>query len=723
MSAWLSIVPAGLLALVVLFLPGLALGRVLRLRGFLWWGSAPLLSGGVIGTTAIVAPAVGLPWGLTTVAAGTGLGLVLAAVVRLVTRGAGPAIEPGATAERPGAGERAAAQGGTAERAAADERAAAQGRHARRGAVLVLAGLAVAAVLQTGRIVAALEGPQAISQTYDANYHLNAVQFILDRADASSLHMSMSNPMLDASFYPALWHGIVALLEGATAIGVPQATTALTIVVAAVVWPLAVAALARVLFGRRPWLVAASALLATSFTQFPELLTYYGVLYPNLIAYAMLPAFVALVVSMLWQRTVRGWVAHAALLAVGSLALTLGQTNALFAAAFILVPAVLYVLGQRSVDLVRRSARPGRAATLLALAWAVGIAAVAVAYRVADRVPQVGGLRSSPVYWPVDETVLGAVGSALTLAAGHPHGTPDWAMAALVLVGLVGAARVSRLRWLIAGHLVVVVLYVVSTSVDGALRSELTGYWYGDDHRLAALLPVTGIPLAVLGLRELVRRARGLLALAATRGSAPRHARRRAGAEAAGEPAGERGPRSARWVAPTGAAVLVLLVLAHTQVPAARQSFAELERLYRIDPTSSGSIGLLAANEYALLERLEEIVPEGVVVAGSPWDGSSMSWAVGGREALFPHISIVWTHDAGIIATRLNEARTDPEVCQAVENLNVGYVLDMAYPMWGGDPAGGEHAYPGLDWLVATGVAEPVAVEGPARLLEITACD
>ncbi|MFC4556058.1 DUF6541 family protein [Georgenia faecalis] len=682
MQPWLTILVPGLVGLLLLLVPGLAVGRVLRLRGLLWWGTAPLLSGGIIGTTAVAAPALGLAWGVGTVALGTAAGVVLALIVRLLTLGV-PRRTEGTPEQR------------------------------RRAGLAAVGGLLVAAAVQAGRIVAALDGPGVISQTFDANYHLNAVQLILDRADASSLHMTLSTPDKVTSFYPALWHGLVALIEQVTGVGVPEATTTLTLLVAAVVWPLSVLAMARVMFGPHALLLGSAAALATAFTQFPELLSFYGVLYPNLLAYAVLPAFLALVLRALVRRPSRAWIADVALLVVGAVALTLAQTNALFAAAFILLPAVAVALWQRSRTWLARTSVPaGQARAWVGLVWALTASLAVLAYVASGRIQTVQGLRTSPVYWPVDDSVLGATWKAIILSAGSELAKPQWVLALLVAVGVVAAVRMPRHYWLVAAHAVVIALYVVSTSVEGPLRSQLTGYWYGDDIRLAALLPVTGVPLAALGVAQLVRWLSAVPGWVARRRSADvavRHGR----------------PSAGRRDLPAAAVLVVVAALAVGQgfLPAGQQSFDELARGYHVDPTSTGSIGLLSANEMELLSELDEIVPEGVVVAGNPWDGSAMSWAVGDRQALFPHISIIWTEETGTIAVRLNEANTDPRVCEAVEDLNVGYVLDMGRPMWGGDPNGGHLAYPGLEGLVDAGVAEPVASVGPARLLEITACD
>src|SRR5690606_3674599 len=50
------------------------------------------------------------------------------------------------------------------------------------------------------------------NQLYDGLFHLNVVEFILQNADASSMHMTMAAPAAQTSFYPALWHAVVSLI-------------------------------------------------------------------------------------------------------------------------------------------------------------------------------------------------------------------------------------------------------------------------------------------------------------------------------------------------------------------------------------------------------------------------------------------------------------------------------------------------------------------------------
>jgi hypothetical protein len=62
-------------------------------------------------------------------------------------------------------------------------------------------------------------------------------------------------------------------------------------------------------------------------------------------------------------------------------------------------------------------------------------------------------------------------------------------------------------------------------------------------------------------------------------------------------------------------------------------------------------------------------------VAGNPWDGSALLWALDDRKTVFVHLDIATTADQDYLAAHLIDAATDPKVCAAGERLNVGYLV------------------------------------------------
>jgi hypothetical protein len=236
----------------------------------------------------------------------------------------------------------------------------------------------------------------------------------------------------------------------------------------------------------------------------------------------------------------------------------------------------------------------------------------------------------------------------------------------------------------------------------GRIRTFLTGVWYNDPQRLAAILPIVILPVAVVGAVyawDLCRRG-------GQRVGARRHLQERS-AYAGLKPAGQR-------AAAVVAAALLVVATQQGNVEAAQTSAASK---YRIGPSSP----LVSADELAVLERLAKEVPQDAVIIGNPWNGSSLAYAIADRRTLQLHILGATSKDLELIYARLNQAASDPEVCAAVSRLGARYVLDFGHREVN-DGEGRSISFDGLDDLAARGVAEPVDAQGSATLYKITAC-
>ncbi|MCO7274296.1 DUF6541 family protein [Cellulosimicrobium cellulans] len=678
MAEWLATWPVAVASLLVLFLPGVLPAYALGLRGLVAWGSAPLLGGGVIGIVAVVAGAAGVPWGMWPVVAGS---VVLAAVALLLRRACGPWTPR------------------------------VRGAHPSRRllAAVVLVTSVTAVVLQVRRTLVAVGGPDRVAQTFDTPFHLNSVALVLDRGDASSLHMNLTVPDTPTAFYPGLWHGIVSLVVQLTGTDIAVAANWVSVLVGSVVWVAGLLALARTILGTSPVLLGLVAPLSFAFTQYPNRLFSFGLLYPNFLSYAVLPAALALCVLALVRRTGPRRLPPAAGALLGMVTLVLAQPNGLFALWYVVVPVVVTALVQTTGRLRRR----GRGPVVAALPAVLTVVGAGIGYWALGRVSMVDQFREKSS-WEVTASWRHAAREVLDLTAMHPSTTPNFpepenlaagvpnlVVAGLVVLGAVVCLTVARWRWLPFSYGIVAVLYVVVRGVDSPLRPLLTGYWYADPQRISALLPLLGVPLAVVGagwavtaLLRLARVPTGPFAL---------------------HPDGR---RAALVVAAVTVVLAVAVSVLLPRTATMRESFAYVSHVYRVDPSAEGSAGLLDADEIEILETVAEVVPEGVAVVGNPWDGSSLTWALAGRESVFPHTGIRLDEDRLLVAGHLRDALTDPSVCEAVEDLDVGYVMRGGRLLWGTPPAGFE----GLDGLVEAGVGELVAQEGDARLYRITAC-
>lgn len=446
---------AGAVACVVVaafWAPGMLIGWAARLRGLMLAATAPLLTLGVAGTSALVAEQLGVPW-----APGTALLAVL--VTAGVTAGCARRVSPRA---RP------------APRA--------QGAARRWLAVAVAAGvLAQLVPLATG-----MGRPGRLLTAHDALAHFAMVRFVRESGSASSLTITGAHTLDGATqgFYGGAWHAVAALLGDG-----PGASTIFNLAVlvpCSLAWTLGLTALTRSALPSRPraWCFAAAAsgagiALPVYLVMRPE-----GMV-PNAIAVALVPAFVALATSPWWHDSPAWW----CVVLVGAAGLALTHPNAAAAAGLVLAPWIV-LRGRRSVTVLLGSWR-GRAVLATALVTA-GLLVARLA--TTDRMRAVVGFEPEPPV-PLWEALV-------RLFSGDATGM-GWASGAtVVLAAVVGAVlsrRAAHARWLVLAAVLMAALYLAATSSVPVL-TDVDRLWYGEPRRFAPVIVAVLVPLAARAL-------------------------------------------------------------------------------------------------------------------------------------------------------------------------------------------------------------------------------
>ncbi|SFN16291.1 hypothetical protein SAMN05216207_100954 [Pseudonocardia ammonioxydans] len=709
-STWLSAVPVALAAAVWVIGPGLLVLRAAGLRGLSAWGAAPMVSVALIATSAVLGTTLGLGWG-PWVPAGTAVLLALAEVAFrgfLARRPAGSPLHRGwrsaLRAWEPGRQLRAALVRWRTPRGlfarSPDPVTTAlpqvwrtstqrEGVDGHRAGLAAFAGTSLAAALAWLTVVLGFGPVDQLSSTYDAVFHYNGVAHILGTGDASSLTLgTLTSPGSASAFYPAAWHDLVSLVAMTAGAGVPVATNLTAWSVAALIFPLSSLLLTRHTLGRSAGAAFAAPVIATAFTGFPWALMSFGVLWPNLLGVALLPAALTVVAALV--GTVNEPVLRppgAAVLAVAALpALGFAHPNAVFSLAVLGLFPILWALLRltRQRILTSRFWQP-----LLGLFVTLGAVAVVVWLMVAS--PLLAGVRGFD--WPAFTSTPEAVVEVFLLSTNSRPAL--WPIGVLVVVGAVAALRRITTSWLVPAHLASGFLYVLAASREDALTAGLTGAWYNDSYRLAAMLPVTGVPLAVLGVVTLAGLLRQVL-LARPAPVGP--ALRRRGASAA-----------------LVVGCVIALVLGYGGLRVGLHSVV-LAGTYR-EPADV----LLDSGQRQFLEDVAPLIPEDAVVAADPYTGNALLYPLTGREVLFPHLIGDWTPEQTLLATRMRDAASDPEVCAAAAATRVQYVLSGPVTFWPWH--GGAGWYPGLHDLGPVPGFELVASGGGQELWRLTACD
>lgn len=152
----------------------------------------------------------------------------------------------------------------------------------------VLSGAGLVLVILHGNM-------ESFSQGFDNVFHLNAIRYAEETRNASPLHIGdIIRGDGTAEFYPSTWHALASVV-GLTGSSVPAATNVVTLGTAGLCWPASLLYLVRGLT-RKPVALLVAGLLSGAFGAFPALLLYWGILYPNFLGYAALPAVLGLLV-------------------------------------------------------------------------------------------------------------------------------------------------------------------------------------------------------------------------------------------------------------------------------------------------------------------------------------------------------------------------------------------------------------------------------------------
>lgn len=544
-----------------------------------------------------------------------------------------------------------------------------------------LAGAALGGLIILSTFVRRMWGPDSVSQTYDANFHLNLVARMLESGNPSPLSVDLSSPG-NPTFYPAAWHSTVALIAQVSGASVPLATNVLLLVCVSVVWPIGVVTLARVVFGPSIRVSLVAGLVAASIPAVPYTLGAYGILYPLLLASSLTPfALVAALKLLRLSRAkhtdpIRSTTAWVYLL--GTLgAIGLSQPSGVHAFILLITPAVI----ARFTISWKNSTTAQRTTSIMLL---LGFAAIAVGLW------YVSG--TSDNEWETRQGFFSAIWEALS-SAPRLHSN-SWILLTLALIGSALLFWIKRNRWLTASWLLAVLFFAIADGYpDETLRTALTGLWYNDSWRLAAIVMTAIIPLVVYGVLAILSMLRFAL----------RHSTL---------------TQLTRKQRPVTATLLLVFLFVLLQSPGMATVAGYIETKYEPRPEKAR---LLDEDERTLLERLPEEVPEDAVIINNPWNGGALAEAISDREVLVPHTGGSYPEESFALIEGI--ATGEHLACDLAHELDAQYVLDFGTKFVFGDTP---RAIPfenitDIDPSEAPAVTE-IDREGDAVLYQVTGC-
>ena len=671
--SWLATIPLLLFAVVLAFGPGYAMGWALRVPVRLRVFYAPLLTFALVAVSAIVLGKTGIPWSLISFVPVAALMVAAAAGVMHLVGRRWPSAVPDTSSE------------------AAENWA---------GNTVPLAWPIIGAVLGGFLTLHATQhmvfGPEAFSQTLDNSFHMNAIRWIQEHGDASSLTMgAVAAANQEPTFYPAGWHDFVYLIYSTTGTSIATATIVMILLAAGIIWPCSLVAMCLSIPHLRPLQALAIPALTCGFFAFPGLLLFWGVLFPNLLGYALLPAFVALLLHMIQLMVRREYsfvlsLSLTILVGLGGLALV--HPNAVVSAAVFAVPmllgGVVQVLRAHGASTRERLVGTGVLVALIA-----GCVSIWLTLRPSEEASDL---------W----TAIMSEGEAvyqflfLGLENANPLGgnfAPAYLLGFLALWGVGYLLYKRRNLWLIGSWMLVGYMWIVAASVPrGDFRLLMVAPWYTDHFRLAALVVFPAVLLAGIGLGGAVE---GLFVRIMHAIPREKHAK----------------------IAPAlmGASMALVLVVAglSSRTLAMHDATLQVADRYKVTPTSD----ILNQDEMNVINEIPKIVPEGDVIANNPWDGSAYIYALANRHLTSYHFEFQTSPKYAAILNDLKDARTNPEVCRVVNEYNVHWYVHLENQ--GNFGPSQQKNYDGMVAAIGTDVLTPVYSSGPMTLYRISACD
>ena len=664
--SWLATIPLLLFAVVLAFGPGYAMGWALRVPARLRVFYAPLLTFALVAVSAIVLGKTGIPWSLISFVPVAAVLVAAAAGLMWLVGRRWPAL---ASASWPGND-------------------------------VPVAWPVVGAVLGGFLVLHMTEdmvyGPEAFSQSLDNSFHMNAIRWIQEHGDASSLTLgAVSAADQQPTFYPAGWHDFVSLIYSTTGTSIATATIVTVLLTASFVWPCSLVAFSLSIPKLRRLQALAIPAIIGGFAAFPGLLLRWGVLFPNLLGYALLPTFVALMahlVQALLRREFSVLLSLGLSALVGIAGLALVHPNAVVSAVVFALPMLLAGVVQvsRSHELALRQKWVG---SLLLVGVSIGCVGAWLVLR--------PGASASNTWEPM-LTEGEALYQFLFLGLENANQlrdtfNPSYLAGFLALWGAGYLLYKRRNLWLIASWALIGYLWIIAATVPrGDFRLLMVGPWYTDHFRLAALVVFPSAVLAGIGLGGFVE---GLLTWIV-----------------------RRVPRTARLnVATAGmgvAAVLVLVLAGLTsRVPSVQETTLAVSKEYRVTPSSV----VLNQDEMNVINEIPKIVPKGDVIVNNPWDGSAYIYALADRHLTGYHFEFETSPKYSAIMHNLKNARTNPEVCREVNKYKAHWYVHLENQLNFGPDA--QKNYDGLVAAIGTDVLTPVYSSGPMTLYRISACD
>lgn len=555
-------------------------------------------------------------------------------------------------------------------------------KDSKRSWLILLYYCAVGAIIYSVVYLSAIPSLSSVPEDYDNIFHFNLIRSFVDSGSWSLLNSSIYLDTVgeypapfsaEGKYYPAAWHILCALPVSILGANVGIVANALNLVLIAFVFAPAAFIFLSCLFKNDRTKLVLGAVVVFAFGAFPWVILTFWPLYPNLVAMMLVPLVcAAFLIATEQDASSLMRVGYAILTIIGVCAQAFSQPNSIFADAVILAPYVVYAVtkaflaksGRRrsgsddpyaNSEASRESANFLRSKRSLILGCAITglILVIWFALTEAPFMQRVVDFYTAPLM-----SLSQALASSLSLSLAI--NSPQYALGLLVLAGAAYILiRERSLIWLLVSYLVSLLLFVVAASFgDVWVKHFLTGFWYTDPYRVASIVPIAGIPIALLGLYGIGVSLAGLIEKIA--------------------------PSATRFKGVTYG-ILSFLFAAAIYIPgvlgSADSNIFKFLRFASTDAAVAENRVAYSEAEKSFIDQAKQIVGDNAVVLNNPFDGSMVAYGLSGlpvyNRSRTNYDTSSESHESAIFREHLSELAANQEVQDAIDAVGAEYVLSF----------------------------------------------
>lgn len=517
----------------------------------------------------------------------------------------------------------------------------------------------VALVLTSIFFVKNMDSAFSFDQAHDNVTHLNLIHFFMASGDFTQVPNIYSllpegvTPCTGSNgsggFYPSGWHIIAAVAGGLTSHSSVIAETSSFVVLMAVCFPICVLTFMRTLYPDNDSIVRLGSLFTLAFSAFPwKLVTCNGPLFPYVIACFFVPALASALITLTASfGSAKRDVSTAFLMCLGFFGVAFVHPSAVFTFGVFICP---YIASRLYFS---TSCFSNKKRNIIMAIFCLGVVAIWVfMYKLPFMQSTVG------FWWSRECSLFQAFVNCFDFSFSLGC-MAQLLISLLFIVGVLYSFREKRNRWLCASFTVGAMITVVAKGTDLSFKSLLSGFWYTDGNRVAAICVLASMPLVVLGCLRMVEFLYGRI---------------------------KRCYCFEHWSA--GAIVSVLLLIASVLIYAPNfDIYGHLKITTAFGNTSAAQIGkysLTAPNFYsgeeqAFVNEVKKVVNSDDVILNNPEDGSFFANSVSDLNVYYRTTHIGENNndsrDSQLVRTKLNQISVNPEVRRAAQNLSAKYIL------------------------------------------------